>query len=175
MVITEGKNYSRKNKSIIDIEIDEYLICVFEGRLSTFDILIKYREDDSMFRTPKHMHWVIDLLLKRENKHKLTVKYVNYISKVAWENANELNRRDYNEIKEIIEKSYCEKDLTQFLELNKYGQYKVSFLTILLILLSVQEKTNNSKAYVLGNLLTKLSDKNIDIYSIVNLCNFRGR
>lgn len=175
MIITEGKNYSRKNKSIIDIEIDEYLICVFEGRLSTFDILIKYREDGSKFRTPKHMHWAIDLLLKRENKHKLTVKYVNYISKVAWENAKKLNRRDYNEIKEIIEKSYCEKDLTQFVALNKYGQYKISFLTILLILLSVQEKTNNSKAYVLGNLLTKLSDKNIDIYSIVNLCNFRGR
>lgn len=175
MTITEGKNYSRKNKSIIDIEIDEYLICVFEGRLSTFDILIKYREDGSKFRTPKHMHWAIDLLLKRENKHKLTVKYVNYISKVAWENAKKLNRRDYNEIKEIIEKLYCEKDLTQFLALNKYGQYKISFLTILLILLSVQEKTNNSKAYVLGNLLTKLSDKNIDIYSIVNLCNFRGR
>ncbi len=175
MIITEGKNYSRKNKSIIDIEIDEYLICVFEGRLSTFDILIKYREDGSKFRTPKHMHWAIDLLLKRENKHKLTVKYVNYISKVAWENAKKLNRRDYNEIKEIIEKLYCEKDLTQFLALNKYGQYKISFLTILLILLSVQEKTNNSKAYVLGNLLTKLSDKNIDIYSIVNLCNFRGR
>lgn len=175
MTITEGKNYSRKNKSIIDIEIDEYLICVFEGRLSTFDILIKYKEDGSKFRTPKHMHRVIDLLLKRENKRKLTVKYSNYINKVAWGNAKELNRRDYNEIKEIIEKSYCERDLTEFLELNKYGQYKISFLTILLILLSVQEKTNNPKAYVLGNLLTKLSDKNIDIYSIVNLCNFRGR
>lgn len=127
MIITEGKNYSRKNKSIIDIEIDEYLICVFEGCLSTFDILIKYREDGSKFRTPKHMHWVIDLLLKRENKHKLTVEYVNYINKVAWENAKELNRRDYNEIKEIIEKSYCEKDLTQFLELNKYGSIKFHF------------------------------------------------
>ena len=64
MELSEGKKYRNRNteKSIMDIKIDKtYTIYVFRGSLSQNDIVIKYSKDGKRMRTPKHIHWVIDM------------------------------------------------------------------------------------------------------------------
>ena len=49
--------------SIIDIFFDnKYTIFVFQGKISENDIIIKYLEEGKRVRTPKHIHWAVDLL-----------------------------------------------------------------------------------------------------------------
>ncbi|HHZ00797.1 MAG TPA: hypothetical protein GYA03_06850 [Tissierellia bacterium] len=62
-------------KSIIDIELDcGITLSAFPGSLSPNDILLKYKEHrgTDRYRTPKHIHWVIDLMIKREHNKALT-------------------------------------------------------------------------------------------------------
>ena len=44
------------------------IIGIFEGDggyIKENDIVIKYQEQGKRLRTPKHIHWVIDLLIKK--------------------------------------------------------------------------------------------------------------
>lgn len=45
-----------------------YILGIYQGTLSEFDILLKYRQRDgdkrSRIRTPKHIHWAVDMLIK---------------------------------------------------------------------------------------------------------------
>lgn len=43
-------------RSIIEYDFSNYVLYVFSGKLSQFDILIKYKKDESRIRTPKHIH-----------------------------------------------------------------------------------------------------------------------
>ena len=46
----------------------KYIVAVYQGNLSQYDTLIKYRQlEDSRWssiRTPKHIHWAVDILIK---------------------------------------------------------------------------------------------------------------
>ena len=46
----------------------EYILGLYQGSFSEFDILIKYRQLEngkwSRPRTPKHIHWAVDILIK---------------------------------------------------------------------------------------------------------------
>src|SRR3989344_1637894 len=57
-------------------------IGVFEGSRGhnpDHDILIKYQEEGKRLRTPKHIHWVIDLLIKKEHNKELTLDFMKYL------------------------------------------------------------------------------------------------
>ncbi|MFH1316949.1 MAG: hypothetical protein ABII01_05515 [Candidatus Woesearchaeota archaeon] len=61
---------------------DGTIIRVFEGSRGAnpdHDILIKYQEQSKRLRTPKHIHWVIDLLIKKEHDWELTLKFMKYL------------------------------------------------------------------------------------------------
>ena len=69
MKVTKGSKVLKVNgkelNSIIDIIFDnKYKLYVFQGILSENDIIIKYTEEGKRVRTPKHIHWAVDLLLK---------------------------------------------------------------------------------------------------------------
>ncbi len=84
MELLEGKKYRNRNteKSIIDIKInDDYIIYVFQGTLSQNDIVIKYSKNAGRMRTPKHIHWVIDMLLK-EQKNSIINSTLNSIENI---------------------------------------------------------------------------------------------
>ena len=54
--------------SIKEIKLDNVTIGVFagsRGHKPEHDILIKYQEYGKRIRTPKHIHWVIDVLIKK--------------------------------------------------------------------------------------------------------------
>src|SRR3989344_9142607 len=76
--IKPARKYSIKEISLSDGTI----IGVFEGDrgfIKDHDIIIKYQEKGKKVRTPKHIHWVIDLLIKKEHKPKLTIKFMKYL------------------------------------------------------------------------------------------------
>ena len=62
-------------KAIIEFVFDDYIIYVFQGALSQFDIVIKYKKDGMRIRTPKHIHWVVDILMKMQGNEVLTKQY----------------------------------------------------------------------------------------------------
>ena len=43
------------------------------------DFDMKYQENGKRLRTPKHIHWVIDLLIKKEHNKELTLKFMKYL------------------------------------------------------------------------------------------------
>ena len=55
-------------QAIIEFVFTDYIIYVFQGSLSQFDIVIKYRKDGTRIRTPKHIHWVVDVLMKIQKR-----------------------------------------------------------------------------------------------------------
>src|SRR3990167_6042240 len=72
-----------EHTAIKEITLDDgTIIAVFEGNRGykpDHDILIKYQENGKRLRTPKHIHWVIDLLIKKEHNRELTLKFMKYL------------------------------------------------------------------------------------------------
>ena len=119
---------------------DGTIIGVFEGSRGAnpdHDILIKYQEPEKRVRTPKHIHWVIDLLIKKEHNKELTLEFMKYLR-------NMYDRVDGFTSKE--DRSKCElketsnEKLEPFKELNNYGEYKVDFIGHLIELMIKMEK-----------------------------------
>src|SRR3989338_4304875 len=77
------KRDGKEHTAIKEIKLnDGTIIGVFEGSRGAnpdHDILIKYQEHGKRLRTPKHIHWVIDLLIKKEHKRELTLKFMKYL------------------------------------------------------------------------------------------------
>jgi len=127
--------------SIKEIKLqDGTIIGIFEGTRGAnpdHDILIKYQEQGKRVRTPKHIHWVIDLLIKKEHNRKLTLDFMRYLRDMY-------NRVDAFQSKE--DRTKCDlkettdEKLKPFEELNSYGEYKVDFIGHLIELMIKMEK-----------------------------------
>jgi len=135
-----------KRKGVEHIAIKEIclsdgtIIGVFEGSRGAnpdHDILIKYQEKGKRLRTPKHIHWVIDLLIKKEHNKELTIKFMKYLREMydRVEGFKSKEDRQKCEFKETTKDK-----LKQFEELNKYGEYKVDFIGHLIELMIKMEK-----------------------------------
>jgi len=119
---------------------DGTIIGVFEGSRGhnpDHDILIKYQEQGKRLRTPKHIHWVIDLLIKKEHNKKLTLDFMKYLREMydRVEGFRSAEERSSFEFKETTTAK-----LKPFEELNKYGEYKVEFIGHLIELMIKMEK-----------------------------------
>ncbi len=176
MVIREGTYFidNKRKKSIIEFVFNDYIIYVFQGSLSQFDILIKYRKDGTRIRTPKHIHWVVDFLMKMQGNEPLAKEYLIAIQK-CWNTCAPLSNNDYTTLKALIEGGEDEIEIQYFSELNLYGEYDVEFLYVLMELLAVQEKTNRSDAYMFGNIIEELLETDRDIFKIISTAGFGGR
>jgi hypothetical protein len=155
---------------------DGTTIGVFQGTKGNnpdLDIVVKFRDKytKSTVRTPKHIHWVIDLLIKKEHNPKLTAEFIAYL----------LNMYDMiKPFKNKSEQRECQltftipENLIKFRELNQYGQYTVDFIGHVIELLSIEEKTSFEGAFMFKKVLTALKDKK-DIFSIVSSATHNGR
>ena len=155
---------------------DGTIIGVFQGskgKNPELDMVVKYKDKytKSVVRTPKHIHWVIDLLIKKEHNEKLTLEFINYL-------VDMYNKIEPFETKEDQQK--CElkftnpENLKQFEELNNYGQYSTEFIGHVIELLSIEEKTGFEGAFMFKGVLTALKEKK-DIFSIVSSATHNGR
>lgn len=119
---------------------DGTIIGVFEGDRGhnpDHDILIKYKEEGKKIRTPKHIHRVIDLLIKKEHNRELTLEFMRHLRDM-YEIVEGFKSKE-ERVNFIIKETTPEK-LKRFHELNKYGEYKVEFIGHLIELMIKMEK-----------------------------------
>lgn len=176
MIIQEGtQTIDRGTKqAIIEFVFKEYIIYVFQGELSQFDIVIKYKKDGTRIRTPKHIHWVVDILMKMQGCEELTKHFLRLIQNL-WNACKPLLNNDYATIKKLIESGEKDIDIKQFYTLNTFGEYDVEFLYVLMELLAIQEKTNRADAYMFGSIIEELLETDRDIFKIISTAGFGGR
>lgn len=159
---------------------DTYIVGVYRGQISKFDILIKYRQlvdgTWSRTRTPKHIHWAVDMLIKLHENPEQTKNFLKILISV-WNNTqpftSQTGRRNLLDIDKLLDinKRKIEgiKD-----KLKNKGEYSINFLIILARLLMLQEKTNRRDAYMFKNLLDALHGGR-DIFKIISIASHTGR
>ena len=179
MKVVKGSKNKKINgenlTSIIDIEFDnKYTIYVFQGSLSENDIIIKYAEEGKRLRTPKHIHWAVDLLLKLQVEKDLTRSFIEVIKK-EWENCKPLKNNNDTTLISLVDNYIEITDVSKYEKLDNYGEYDVEFLIVLMTLLMTQEKTNREDAYMFGNVLDSLLVDDLDIFAIMSAAGFGGR
>ena len=139
--------------AIKEIKLDDgTVIGIFEGSRGAnpdHDILIKYQEDGKRIRTPKHIHWVIDLLIKKEHNRELTLRFMKYLREMY--DKVEAFKSKEERTTFILNETTLEK-LKQFEELNKYGEYNVEFVGHLIELMIKMEK-NHPNPHVFRELI----------------------
>lgn len=129
-----------RKQSIKEIELDGVTIGVFAGSRGhnpDHDILIKYQEDGKRLRTPKHIHWVIDLLIKKEHNRDLTLKFMKYLRDM-YDRVKGFESKEERDKCELTETT--KEKLKPFEELNQYGEYSVEFIGHLIELMIKMEK-----------------------------------
>ena len=169
---------------LISIEInDTYILGVYQGNLSKFDLLLRYRQKDnstssgwSRIRTPKHIHWAVDAILKMNHNNAETKKFLNFLI-YQWDNNIKPLKSD-NERNTLLDvellKNEANREAAKYPKLANTGEYSIKFLYLIAKLLMIQEKTNLSSAYMFKNLLKALEEHK-DIYKIVALATHNRR
>lgn len=158
---------------------DRYMLAVYQGALSAFDLLVKYRQKIkdrwSKIRTPKHIHWAADMLIKMHEDREHTNAFLDFLLNV-W--ATTIPIRSEEERTKVLQieslQKIDEQVRTQIAGLDQKGEYSINFLIILGRLLMIQEKTNMEKAYMFGRLLEALRAGD-DIFKIVSTATHVGR
>lgn len=158
----------------------KYIIAVYQGNLSKYDILIKYRQLEngkwSAIRTPKHIHWAVDILIKMYQDKEKTQSFLNLLIDI-WNKTEPIKSNEGRQ--EILNLDYLlkdfEKNYSEYLTLNNDGEYSIKFLIVLAKLLMLQEKTNREDAYMFKKLLETLKNCDGSIWKMVSTATFRGR
>jgi hypothetical protein len=149
-----------------------FVIGVFQGKRGKnqeLDIIVRYRKGQGNVRTPQHIHWAIDLLIKGEHDRPLVQEFARYLIGL-WGKVQPFVTKD--------EQQKCElrftgsQELKKFEPLDQYGEYPVEFIAHLIELLMIQEK-NSDKAFMFKGVLEAIANGK-DIFSIVSAAGFRG-
>ena len=153
-----------------------YILGIYKGILSDFDILLKYRQKEegkwSRIRTPKHIHWAVDMLIKHYSEPHETDLLLDSLLK-QWEQTVPLESKEDQERLLSPEKLLADvnDEARKYNKLAGKGEYSVKFLILIAKLLMVQEKTNRHDAYMFKNLLEKLKEHR-NIFEIVSTATF---
>lgn len=172
-------SFKRKGEIVYPLFVttinDQFIVGVYQGSISPYDILIQYRQRTkkgwSNIRTPKHIHWAVDILIKMHSDREKTLEFLNFLLKI-WENTkpikSEEERTRLLNLESLLE--IDPEDFKKFEELGKKGEYSIKFLILLARLLMLQEKTNLDTAYMFKNLLEALREGE----DIVSIATHRG-
>ena len=153
-----------------------YILGIYKGTLSDFDILLKYRQKEggkwSRIRTPKHIHWAVDMLIKHYSEPHETDLLLDSLLK-QWEQTVPLESKEDQEHLLSPERLLADvnDEAEKYNKLADKGEYSVKFLVLIAKLLMVQEKTNRHDAYMFKNLLEKLKGHR-NIFEIVSTATF---
>lgn len=167
-----------KNKQLLaEIPVNgTYLIGVYQGSLSEYDILIKYRQFEngkwSRIRTPKHIHWAVDIMIKHYCDAETTDNLLDFLLNL-WDAAtpitNSEERNDLLNTNLLLED--VNREASHYASLAQHGEYSIKFLILLAKLLMIQEKTNRNDAFMFKRLLEQLRDHN-DIFRIISTATY---
>lgn len=154
-----------------------YILGIYKGRISEYDILIKYRQLEngkwSRLRTPKHIHWAVDVLIKHYSEPIQTDRLLSYLLEI-WNKSKPLKsieeRTRFLNSENLLKEVNAEAQI--YPKLANKGEYSVKFLILIAKLLMVQEKTNREDAYMFKKLLESLKEHR-NIFEIVSTATFR--
>lgn len=175
--------FKRKGEKVIPLFVtlvnDEYILAAYQGIISKYDILIKYRQNIdskwSRLRTPKHIHWAVDILIKMHSDKDKTKEFLDFLLG-TWENTfpikSEAERQKVLSINALIKSN--KEVFDKYDDLSKQGEYSIKFLVLLAKLLMVQEKTNLETAYMFKKLIEALKSGK-SIYNIVSIATHRQK
>ncbi len=173
--LKEFMTFRSRGDTIIPISVikvnDDFIVAIYRGRKGPADILIRYRQKLkngrwSNIRTPKHIHWTVDILIKMFQEEHLTKQFIDELVNVWEREIHPMTEEERNklELSELL--NYDKETLERFKELSRYGEYNVKFLLLLAKLLMFQEKTNYPEGRLFQTLLKKLKEGE-DIFSIL--------
>lgn len=158
-----------------ELSIDKrFTIFVEQGKLSKFDIRVRYKDNQCnkkriVKRTPKHIHWACDILMKKIYNPQLINNLINQMLKI-WEKTPHITkysqRQDCLSIHHLWLKN--KNKWKKYSGIDQIGEYNSKFIIILLQLLMLQEKANNKKAYLFPKLLGLLKQDNLNLWDIVS-------
>ena len=170
-----------KNKELLAVVPinGTFILGIYQGSISDYDILIKYRQIEngnwSRIRTPKHIHWAVDVLIKHYSEPLETDQLLTHLLDI-WEQTppfkSEEERTNMLNTEHLLYEVNDEAE--KYPKLAGKGEYSVKFLILIAKLLAVQEKTNLNRAFMFHELLTKLKNHR-NIFEIVSAASFRGR
>jgi hypothetical protein len=163
-----------KNRSFKEfITSNGTIIGVFQGSYGAqpeLDILVKYQEPHKKIRTPQHIHWAIDLLIKKEHNPELTKEFIRYLTSI-WSGVEPFKSKAEQQLCQL--KFSNPDNLKKFEPLNEYGEYPVDFIGTVIELLMLEEKTGHHAAFMFKGVLDALN-RDEDIFTIVQRATFRG-
>lgn len=154
-----------EEKHIVYTTEDGIEIIVEQGKKSAYDFKVRYRQPNKHIRTPKHIHLIIDLYLKKSGDKEKTLELVKTFLRMI----------DKIVPSKHLPPSFQEFSREKFLDyksLNQFGEYSVEFLAAIFDLIMIQEKTN----YPNGTINRKLFEAFLnekDIFSVISAATFR--
>ena len=155
-----------------------FYIAIYQGNLSPYDVLIKYRQLEngawSRIRTPKHIHWAVDILIKQHLENNATERLIDSLINL-WDNQiqpirSEEERERILDPQKLLDE--VNEEASKYIDLAGKGEFSVKFLLLLAKLLMIQEKTNYEGAFMFRNLLEQLREHK-DIFKIVSTATHR--
>lgn len=165
---------NRGKKPLAEFPVNgTFYVAIYQGSLSKYDVLIKYRQLEdgkwSHIRTPKHIHWAVDILIKQHLENNATEQMIDSLINL-WDNqiqpiTSEKERARILDPKKLLNEVNAE--ASKYIDLAGKGEYSVKFLLLLARLLMIQEKTNYEGAFMFRNLLEQLREHE-DIFKIVS-------
>ncbi len=162
-----------------DVDSGDTIIAVFQGRRGAnpnLDIIVKYRQRGvSRLRTPLHLHWAIDLLIKKQHREVLTNDFVRFLLDLYNElppfaSLDDRTERLDHQIGDAISREVLER----FQPLDAFGEYSVEFTGYILELMSICEKTGSANAFMFRGVLSAILEGR-DIFSVASAASYRGR
>lgn len=148
---------------------NKYFVAIYEGGLSEFDFRVAYKEKHSRIRQPKHIHWTVDLLMKKVKNNKLTCSFIESMQE-QWAEIKGVS--SISERKQLMDNIDYDK-IKMFQKLSFPDTYDIQFIYTVMTLLMFQEKTNNPNAFMFKSILDALlTDR--DLYSIISTATFIG-
>lgn len=151
-------------------------LSITKGKLSSYDIKVNYKDlDDSDFRkTPKHIHWIFDIMIKKEHKPEEIKEFVNFLQ-VKWNDlsssqcSSEL--RSLHNWSKTIEDLFedIKEDISSFNEFDNFWYFPKDFLALFWYLMILQEKNNRSDAYMFKNMLEWIMKDEYNPYKIISI------
>jgi hypothetical protein len=133
---------------------------------SPYDFVVKYREPGKRWRTPKHVHLIVELYVKEAYDKALTHQLRNHLLNV------------FNQVQPITVyppslQYFQPAHATQFQALNAVGEMTVEFLLVVSELIFIQEKTNYQTGSLTYDLYKAFGVK--DRFSVIHMATYRGR
>ena len=160
-----------------DVDGGETIIAVFQGGRGgnpDLDLIVKYRQRGTNLRTPQHVHWAIDLLVKKQHREDLTIEFVEFLVNLydglqPFASQAERARRLGNRIGLGVNEA-----VVRFQELEAFGDYSIEFTAYILELMGITEKTGNPNAFMFRGVLSAILEGE-SIFSVVSKAAFNRR